>query len=136
MIELAEVAAEIAAAAQVLSRHRHGAIMTWNPVTAVEGGIVIDAVVSRQLLVALSESNVLGTGVMVIRGHRIERAGVPIAWRHMVELAPKLAVGFAFAVDEDTGEIRRVARSGRVDVVDAFTLASELHRYALESRPQ
>lgn len=138
MRALAEIAAEIAAAARNLSRHRIGAIMTWNPAATVDGGIVLDAVVSRQLLVAVfaHEPNALGTGVTVIRDHRVERAGVPIAWQHVVEHAPELAAGFAFAIDEDTGEIRRLERSGKVEVVDAFTLAAELHRYALESRPQ
>lgn len=132
-----KVAREIAAAAKTLARHRCGAIIIWDPAREIEGGIVLDARVSRQLLLAVhapEQMNQLRTGVAVVRGSRMERAAVPLTWTDVVERAAELATGVAFAIDEDTGEIRRLYQSGQVDVVDTFRLATELHRHALGPR--
>lgn len=127
-----ETAAEITEAVRTLSRHRYGAILAWNPATNVEGGFVIDATVSSQLLVTIFAAdpiNRLRAGVTVIREGRVERAAVPRAWADVAERAD-----IAIAVDEETGEIRWVSRVRRAEVVDAFALAAELHRYALGLR--
>lgn len=137
MTSAVEVAAEIAEAVRVFSRHRYSAIVIWNPSAAVDGGVVLDAVVSRQLLIAIfapEPKSALSTGVSVIRDTRIERAGVPIAWPYVVDRASELAAGFAFLVDDSTGEIRRIDREGVIRTVDATAIGSELHRHALESR--
>ncbi len=136
-MKLVKIAGEIAAAAKTLARHRCGALIIWDPAREIEGGIVLDARVSRQLLVAVhapEQLNRLRTGVAVVRGSRVERAAVPLAWTDVVERAVELATGVAFLIDEDTGEIRRLDRSGQVDVVDTFRLATELHRHALGPR--
>lgn len=137
MTSAVEVAAEIAEAARVFSRHRYAAIVIWNLSVAVDGGVMLDAIVSRQLLTAIfapEPKNVLSKGVTVIRGIRIERAGVPITWRYVVEHASVLAAGLAFVVDDGTGEIRMVDRDGHITTVDACAIGNELHRQALESR--
>lgn len=132
-----KIAAEIAAAAKTLARHRCGALIIWDPACELEGGIVLNGRVSRQLLVAVhapDQLNQLRTGVAVVRGSRVERVAVPLVWTDVVERAVELATGVAFLIHEDTGEIRRLDRSGQVDVVDTFTLATELHRHALGPR--
>lgn len=137
MTSTVEVAAEIAEAARVFSRHRYAAIVIWNPSVALEGGVELDAIVSRQLLLSIfapDPKNVLSTGVTVIRGTRIERAGVPLPWRYVVEHASVLAAGFAFVVDDGAGEIRMVDRDGVIHTVDVSAIGSELHRHALEPR--
>lgn len=124
-----ETAAEIAEAVRTLSRHRYAAILVWNPARNVEGGFVIDAAINRQVLVTIFVAdpiNRLRAGVTVISEGRVERAGVPLAWAGVVELAADIAI----AVDEETGEIRWASRDRRAEVVDAFALAAELHRYA------
>lgn len=108
MTSAVEVAAEIAEAVRVFSRHRYAAIVMWSPSIAFEGGVALDAIVSRQLLLSIfapDPKNVLSKGVTVVRGTRIERAGVPITWRYVVEHASVLAAGLAFVVDDGTGEI-------------------------------
>lgn len=137
MTSAVEVAAEIAEAARVFSRHRYAAIVIWNPSVALEGGVELDAIVSHQVLTSIfapEPKNALSTGVTVIRGTRITRAGVPITWRYVVEHASVLAAGLAFVVDDGTGEIRMVDRDGHIQTVDACAIGSELHRHALESR--
>lgn len=136
-MKLVKIAGEIATAAKTLARHRCGALIIWDPAREIEGGIVLDARVSCQLLVAVhapEQLNQLRTGVAVVRGSRVERAAVPLVWTDVVERAAELATGVAFLIDEDTGEIRRLDRSGQVDVVDTFRLATELHRHALGPR--
>lgn len=128
-----EAAAEIAEAVRILSRHRYAAILVWNPATRVEGGFVIDAAINRQLLVTIFAAdpiNRLRAGVTVISEGRVERAGVPLAWADIAELLADVAI----AVDEETGEIRWASGDRRAEVVDAFALAAELHRYALGLR--
>jgi hypothetical protein len=128
-----EVAAEIAEAVRTLSRHRYGAILVWNPNATVEGGVVIEAPATHQLLLAIFATDPISklrAGVTVIREGRIERAAVPITWSGAAELLP----GAAIAVDEETGEIRWMSRHRRAEVTDAFALAAELHQYALGSR--
>ncbi len=91
-----EVAGEIAAAARVLSRHRLGAIILWDPSVSLDGGVVLDARVSRHLLIALfmpESLNDLHVGVTVIVGNRIERAAVPLVWEDVMEGAAQLAAG-------------------------------------------
>lgn len=132
MTTAVEVAAEIGAAIRVLARHRCGALLVWNPATHVEGGIVIDAAVTRQLLVAVFAADPvsgLRAGLAVLRDGRVERAAVPLAWSAATELAANAAI----AVNEETGEIRLLLRGRPVEVVDAFALATELHRHALAS---
>lgn len=124
-----DVAEEIAAAVRVLSRHRLGGIIVWDPIAAVEGGVVLDARVSRELLLSIAlpdHINELHRGAVVIRGHRVERAGVPITWPNVVTRAADLAFAIAIAVDEDTGEIRMANRSGHVEVVEVGELAEVL----------
>lgn len=124
-----DVAAEIAAAVRVLSRHRLGAVIVWSPSTVVEGGVLLDARPSRELLISLAlpeHINELHRGAIVIRGDRVERAGVPITWPNVVTRAADLAFSIAIAVDEDTGEIRMANRSGHVEVVEVGELAEVL----------
>lgn len=128
-----ETAAEIAEAMRTLSRHRYGAMLVWNPATHVEGGFVVDAAVNRQLLVTIFTGdpiNRLRAGVTVIREGRVERAGVPLTWSGATELLS----GASIIVDDEAGEIRWTSRDRRAEVVDAFALAAELHRYALGLR--
>jgi DNA integrity scanning protein DisA with diadenylate cyclase activity len=128
-----EAAAEIAGAVRTFSRHRYGAVLVWNPATNVDGGVVLDAALTRQLLVTIFAAdpiNRLRAGVTVISEGRVERAGVPLAWAGVAALAGDIAI----AVDEETGEIRWASRDRRAEVVDAFALAAELHQYALGLR--
>lgn len=117
-MKLGAVADEIAAAVSIASRHRLGAIIIVDPAGTVEGGVVLDARLTRELLVAVFTPeylNRLYRGAVVIRGDRVERAGVPIAWAEVVARAAELAAGIAIAVDEDSGEIRIVDREGCVE---------------------
>ena len=101
-----KIAGEIAAAAKTLARHRCGALFIWDPARKIEGGIALRARVSRQLLVAIyapEQVNQLRTGVTVVRGSRVERAAVPLAWTDVVERAAELATGVAVMIDEATG---------------------------------
>lgn len=128
-----ETAAELADAVRTLSRHRYGAILVWNPATNVEGGVMIDAALTRQILVAIFAAdpiNQLRAGVTVIREGRVERAAVPLTWTGAAELL----AGAAIALDEETGEIRWASRDRRTQFVDTFALAAELHRYAVGPR--
>ncbi len=136
MMRAAHVADEIADAARTLARHRLAAVILWNPpIGVLGGGVVLDALVSRQLLVAIfspEPTNFLRTGAVVIRGHRVERAGVPFAWSEIVEgvlppahtPVPWIAVG----VDERTGRLRLRDRRGRVAPVDLAELAEILRQ--------
>lgn len=136
-MRLVDVADELAAAVRVLSRHRLGAIVIWNGPILITVGVVLDALVSRQLLVALFVSdrlNQLHGGAVVIRGDRVERAAVPISWAKVVARAPELASGVAIGVDDDTGQIRTVDSVGRVEVVESDQLADAIHPYGLEPR--
>ena len=133
-LQLVDVAAELVSAARTLSRHRLGAVIVWDPSTSLDGGVILDARVSRQLLVATfspESLNDLRVGATVIRGGRVERAAVPITWTDVIERADELAAGAALEVDEDTGQIRHVDRMGRVEIVDATSLTHVLHRRAL-----
>lgn len=129
---LAAVADEIAAALRVLARHRIGALVLWDPVGVVEGGVLIDAPVSRELLITVALPEYLNklVGAVVVRGDRVERVAVPITWVDVVGRAFELAAGVAIAVDEDTGKIQVVDRMGHVEVDE---LADVLQRYALEA---
>ena len=134
MMRGVHVAAEICAAARTLARHRLAAIILWNPPMGVlGGGVVLDALVSRELLVAIfspEPTNLLRTGATVIRGHRVERAAVCFAWREVVENGPVLAPlpWVAFEVDERTGQLRLRDRRGRVASVDVTELAEILRQ--------
>lgn len=128
-----DVATEIAAAARILSMHRYGAVVVWDPVVSIAGGIVLDAVVSRELLVAVfspESTNKLRTRLVAIRGTRVDRAGVQLTWQDVVAGAADLAVGVAFEVNEHTGEIRLVDDRGSVKVVEGRELADVLRRHA------
>lgn len=85
---------------------------------------------SRELLVTLALPEYLNplTGTIVVRGDRVERAGVPISWAEIVKRAAELAGVVAITVDGDTGEIRIVGRTGQVEVVEADELADVLRR--------
>lgn len=130
-----DVAAEIAAAVRVLSRHRLGAIILLEPAATLNGGVLLDALVSRAVLIAIAlpehVNDELHLGVVVIRGDRIERAGVPITWPNVVTRAANFACAVAIAVDEDTGEIRIANRSGDVEIVDVDELAEVIRRCML-----
>lgn len=128
-----KIAAALAAAAKALARHRIGALIVWNPASEMDGGVVLDAVVSRELLVAIfapEQANQLRIGVTVVRGSRVERAAVPLAWDDLVERAAELATGIAIAV-EDSGEIRWMDRTGHVEAAHVDMLARVLYRHAL-----
>lgn len=136
MAALVDVAAELAAAVRVLSRHRLDAIILLDPAAAVEGGVVLDARTSRELLVSifLEESLNHLQGAAVLRGSRIERAGVSISWMIVVERADELAAGVAIAIDEATGEVRTVDRTGHVEVVEVDTLEAVLNEHTVRRR--
>ena len=74
--------------------------------------------------------NELHRGAVIIRGCRIERAAVPITWTDVVERAAELGSGVAIGVDEDTGQIQVVHRTGRLEVVDLDGLAGALRLHA------
>lgn len=130
-----KIAAEIAAAAKALARHRCDALIAWEPAFEVEGGVVLDARVSRQLLLAIHTPDQMNPlpGLTVIRGPRIERAAVPMTWDDLVERASELATGIAIAI-EDSAEIRWLDKSGHVETADVDLLARVLHRRALRIR--
>src|SRR5262249_32052725 len=88
------VAEAIGAAVRTLARHRQSAVILWDPAVEIDGGVLLDARVSRQLIVTifLPESlNCLRDGAVVISGDRVERAGVPITWTAAVGRAAELA---------------------------------------------
>lgn len=127
---------EVAAAVRITSRHRLDMLLFLNPSSEITDGIILDAKVTRELLVALAvpeHVNRLHRGAVVIRGDRIALAGVPVTWAKVVRRAAELATGVALAVDESTGEIRVVDRTGRVELVEVDVLADVLQRYALEA---
>jgi hypothetical protein len=132
------VADEVAAAVLIMSRHRIGAILLWDPAVAIEGGTVFEAKMSRELLVAIFVpeyvNRLLHRGAAIIRDGRIERAGVPVSWATVVGRAAELAAGVAVAVDEDRGGIRIVDRTGRIEVVGVDELASVLRRHVALQR--
>ncbi|MBX3232003.1 MAG: diadenylate cyclase [Labilithrix sp.] len=131
-----DVAEEIAGTVLIMSRHRLGAVLLLNPSHDITGGVLLDAVVSRELLVALAvpeHVNRIHCGAVIIRGDRVERAGVSLSWEEVVERATELADGVAIALDEDTGEIQIVDGMGRVEVVDADDVADVLRRHAREA---
>lgn len=133
------VAEEIAAAVSITSHHRIGAVILVEPTGTVGGGVVLDARVSRELLVAIfvpEYINRIHQGTVIVRGDRVERAGVPVTWATIVERAADLAAGVAVAVDDNNGEIRIADRTGRVEVVDADVLADALRRHALKAGPR
>ena len=139
------VAKEILAAVRALARHREGAILLWDPAVPIFGGVVLDALVTRALLLAAfnpDSLNPLRGGAVVIRGDRIERAAVPLDWRTVVETARELAAGLAIQINAATGEIRTVDREGRVDEVgDEDVLARTLRAHTVvglvpSSRPR
>lgn len=101
----------------------------------IEGGVGLDARVSRQLLLAIhtpDEMNPL-RGLTVIRGPRIERAAVPMSWDDLVEHAGELATGIAIAI-EDSGDVRWLDRTGQEKMVDGETLDRAMHRRTLRIR--
>lgn len=113
-----KVAAEIASAGRILARHRCEALIAWEPAFEVEGGVVLDARVSHQLLLAIhmpDRTNPL-RGLTVVRGSRIERAAVPMTWDDLMEHASELATGIAVAI-KDTGDIRWFDRRGEAETV-------------------
>ncbi len=136
MMRAVHVADEICAAAGTLARHRLAAIVLWNPpIGVLGGGVVLDALVSRELLVAIfspEPTNFLRTGAAVIRGDRVERAGVPFAWREAAEGGPHFAHAptpwVAVEVDERTGDLRLRDRRGRVAPVEVAELAEILRQ--------
>jgi hypothetical protein len=134
------VATELVAAARILSMHRYGALVVWDPVIPVGGGTVLGAVVTRELLVAVfspESTNKLRIGGIIIRGQRVKRAGVPLVWKDVLARAGQLAAGVAINVDENTGEIRHADQTGYVEVVDATSLARLLYRHAVApARPR
>lgn len=128
------VADEVAGAVSTASRHRLGMLLLLNPSAAIAGGVQLDALVSRELLVAIftpEYTNRLHQGAVLIRGGRVERAAVPFAWTDVVERATEFAGGVAVAVDEDTGKIQVVDRTGLVEIVEVDELARVLYRRAL-----
>lgn len=128
-----DVAAEIAAAVGILSRHRLGAIILLEPAATVDGGVLIDGVVGRELLISLAvpeHVNRLHRGAIVIRGDRVDRAGVPFTWADVVDGAAALAAGVAIAVDADTGEIRIAGPTGTVTVIEDDALLEVLRLHA------
>ncbi len=129
------VAEEILAAVRALARHREGAILLWDPAVPIFGGVVLDALVTRALLLAAfnpDSLNPLRGGAVVIRGDRIERAAVRLDWKTVVQTARELAAGVALQADEATGKVHTVDREGRVhDVDDEEVLARTLHAHAL-----
>jgi len=134
-----DVAEEIAAAVRVLSRHRLGAVIVCDPIGAVEGGVVLDARVSRELFVALfvpESLNQLHRGAVIVRGDRVERAGVPFSWTDVVKRAADLDSVASISVDENTGEIRVVDRNGHVELVGPDELPVVVFRRALEAGPR
>lgn len=130
-----EISAEIAAAVGTLARHRCGALIAWEPAFEVEGGVVLDARVSHQLLLAIHTPDQMNPlrGLTVIRGSRIERGAVPMTWDDLVEHAGEFATGIAIAI-EDSGHIRWLDRTGQSETVDGDTLERVLHRRALRGR--
>jgi hypothetical protein len=60
---LVQVGDEIAAAVRTLARHRYGAHLLWDPSIPIAGGVVLDALVSRQLIVAIFEPSSVSLGV-------------------------------------------------------------------------
>lgn len=131
-----DVADEIAAAVCVLSRHRIGAIILLEPAATVDGGLLLDALVSRAVLIAIAvpeRINALHHGAIVIRGDRVERSGVPLSWADVVTHAADLAFATAVAVNEDAGEIRIANRTGAVTRVAHYELIEvlRLHVFAL-----
>lgn len=61
---------------------------------------------------------------------------MPLSWATVAERASEFAAGGAIAVDEDTGEIRIVDRTGHVEVVDVDALADVLREHAREADPR
>lgn len=136
-LSLYTVGDEIVAAVRVLSRHRVAAVILWDPAVALAGGVFIDAALGRELVVTLfvpERINRLHGGAVIVRGDRVQRAVVPIAWTDVVERAADLGDGIAIAVDEDTGVVRVVDRAGRVIIVDVDDLAGTLREHALRRR--
>lgn len=130
-MRLVDVADEIAAAVRVLSRHRLGAIIVWDPAGMVAGGVTLDARVTSEILVAVvipEHINSISRGAVVIRGDRVERAGVPLAWGEIIERVAELAAGVAVAVDADTGAIRIADRTGQMEFMGVEALADALRR--------
>jgi hypothetical protein len=126
------VANEIVAAVRILSRHRFGSIILVDPTGSVDGGVVLDARVRRELLVAIAipeRVNELHRGAVLIRGDLIERAAVPFTWEEVVERVAACAIAIAIDVDVNTGEIRFVDRTYEVALVDADELAIALARH-------
>ena len=129
-MKLVDVADEIAAAVRILARHRHAAVILCDPAISVAGGVLLDAVVSRELLTTIfAPESTIRTGVAVIRGCRIERAGAPVSWAAVMECPAALASGVAIAIDEATSGISVVDRTARVAIVDADELTSRLRRH-------
>lgn len=129
-----DVAEEVTAAVHVLARHRIGALVLFDPAGVVEGGVPMDAILTRQLLVALfvpERLNRLHAGAVIIRRDRVELTAVPISWADVVGRAAELAA--VVAVDEDKGEIRVMDRTGCVEVVEPAELADVLRQHALEA---
>lgn len=125
---------EVAAAARIASRHRLGMLLLLNPSAAIAGGVLLDALVSRDLLVAIFipeyVNGLLHRGAVIVRGDRIERAGVPLSSAEVIKRASEFAAVVAVAVDEDTGEVRVMDRTGHVEVVEPDELANILRRHA------
>lgn len=134
-----EIAGEIAAAVRVLSRHRIGTIIVWGSGFVVEGGVSLDAIMGRELLVSLAVPeyvNRLHRGAVIVRGDRVERAGVPLSWAEVLDRAAVLATRIAILVDTDTGEIRVAHGTGRVEAVEPSAIADVLRGHALEVVPR
>lgn len=126
------VAEELVGAVRVFARHRIGAVILWDPASEITNGVLVDAVVSRDLLIALAIPeylNRLHRGAIVVRGDRVERAAVQLSWTDVVERAASVAI----MVDDSSGEIWIADRTGRVGVVDPDDLADVLRRHAREA---
>ncbi len=119
MMRGVHVAAEIVAAARTLTRHRLAAIILWNPPMGVlGGGVVLDALVSRELLTAILTA--WSAPPSPSRGDRSSRTGRPS------RTCP--CPGSPSRWDERTGELPLRDRRGRVASVDVAGLAEILRQ--------
>lgn len=138
--------AEVARAAEQLSRRRTGALMVFEGVTGlaeiVDRGVRVDAEITAELLVTIFWPNTpLHDGAVIIRSNRLIAAGcvLPLAQHDLGDTQMgtrhRAAVGvteqtdaMSVVVSEETGNIS-VARNGRMVRVDGGHLRRILSEF-------
>lgn len=148
------VIGEISDAARYMSRRRHGALIVLERATGlqeyIESGVVLDALVSSELLqTTFFPNTALHDGAVIVRGDRIVAGActLPISsarnlpdrqmgLRHRASLGiTEISDAVAVVISEETGRISVVVGGRFIRGIDAERLAMILGEYLPQKQP-